>query len=160
MCLTRGLSYSARGFFRLWIYGVDKFEILLFNGIPNRPYKPYYSEISTDTLSPPIMTNRLSVKVSVSKNLKKNRQWFWSSFKSENFTMKFSRTSLKVLDQLTGQVSDHSYQLANDSIRKFFKVKFEIKVRKVHIQYLINRDDIWLRISQKLICQWLNRKSN
>ena len=67
MCLTRGLSYSARGFFRLWIYGVDKFEILLFNGIPNRPYKPYYSEISTDTLSPPIMTNRLSVKVSVSK---------------------------------------------------------------------------------------------
>ena len=40
MCLTRGLSYSARGFFQLWIYGVDKFVLLLFNGIKNRPYQP------------------------------------------------------------------------------------------------------------------------
>ena len=31
MCLTRGLSYSARGFLQVWIYGVDKFVLLLFN---------------------------------------------------------------------------------------------------------------------------------
>ena len=35
MCLTRGLSYSARGFFQLKIYGVDKFVLLLLNSIPN-----------------------------------------------------------------------------------------------------------------------------
>ena len=57
MCLTRGLSYSARGFFQLWIYGVDKFEILLFNGIPNRPYKPHNPELLSDTLFNPITTD-------------------------------------------------------------------------------------------------------